>query len=60
MGVKSKDAKEISVPGAPLKDSLFIPSANVDTWVSGPADSKADNGDRERLPSKPTHALSRT
>lgn len=44
-GVALKDVKEISVPGAPLKDSLFIASADIDTWASGPADARAVNGD---------------
>jgi hypothetical protein len=47
--VTLKDAKEISVPGAPLKDSIFIASTNIDTWASGPADAKAVNGDCERF-----------
>jgi len=46
-GATLKDVKEISVPGAPLKDSIFIASANIDTWTSGPADAKAVNGDCE-------------
>ena len=32
-----KDFEDISVPGTPVKDSIFIASANIDTWVSGPA-----------------------
>lgn len=47
MGVTLKDVKEISVPGAPLRDSMFIASTNIDTWASGPADVKAVNGDCE-------------
>jgi len=46
-GVTLKDVKEISVPGAPLKDSIFIASADIGTWASGPADAKAVNGDCE-------------
>ena len=39
-GVTLKDVKDITTPGAPLKDSLFIASTNIDTWASGPAGSK--------------------
>jgi len=46
-GVTLKDVKDISNPGAPLKDSLFIASANIDTYTSGPADAKPTNGDCE-------------
>jgi PAB1-binding protein PBP1 len=48
IGVTLKDVREISNPGAPTKDSLFISSANIDTWASGPADAKAPNGDSFR------------
>ncbi len=45
-GVTLKDVKELTNPGAPLKDTLFIASTNIDTWTSGPADSKpTTNGD---------------
>ncbi|KAA1467500.1 hypothetical protein DENSPDRAFT_856711 [Dentipellis sp. KUC8613] len=44
-GVSLRDVKEISSPGAPLKDQFFIASTNIDTWASGPADAKAPNGD---------------
>ncbi|GJE88624.1 PAB1-binding protein-like protein [Phanerochaete sordida] len=44
-GVTLKDVKEISSPGQPLKESLFITSTNIDTWSSGPADAKLTNGD---------------
>ncbi|KAI6165614.1 hypothetical protein EDD17DRAFT_1753799 [Pisolithus thermaeus] len=47
-GVTLKDVKEVSKPGTPLKDSLFIPSSNIDTWQSGPADAKVPNGDSFR------------
>lgn len=47
-GVTLKDVKDITVPGAPLKDSLFIASTNIDSWTSGPADSKPANGDSFR------------
>ena len=46
-GATLKDVKEISVPGAPLKDSIFIALTNIDTWTSGPTDAKAVNGDCE-------------
>ncbi|KAJ7494722.1 hypothetical protein B0H11DRAFT_915071 [Mycena galericulata] len=47
-GVTLRDVKEISNPGGPLKDSLFIASTNIDTWSSGPADAKVPNGDSFR------------
>ncbi|PFH52983.1 hypothetical protein AMATHDRAFT_1711 [Amanita thiersii Skay4041] len=47
-GVTLKDVKELTNPGAPLKDHLFIASTNIDTWSSGPADSKPSNGDSFR------------
>lgn len=52
-GVTLKDVKEISKPGAPLKESLFIASTNIDTWQSGPADAKmpVPNGDSFRTDS---------
>lgn len=50
-GVTLKDVKEISTPGAPLKDQFFIPAANIDTWASGPADAKLTNGDSFRTDS---------
>jgi len=49
MGVTLKDVKEISVPGAPLKDSLFIASTNINTWVVGPEDAQAVNEYRKQL-----------
>lgn len=51
VGVTLKDVKEISKPGAPLKELLFIASTNIETWQSGPADAKAPNGDCEFIPS---------
>ncbi|KAH9917828.1 LsmAD domain-containing protein [Fomitopsis serialis] len=39
-GVTLRDVKEISNPGAPLRDILFIASTNIDQWSSGPADAK--------------------
>ncbi|KAF5367587.1 hypothetical protein D9758_003719 [Tetrapyrgos nigripes] len=44
-GVTLRDVKEISTPGAPLKDQLFIAITNIDNWTSGPADAKLTNGD---------------
>ncbi|KAF7799771.1 hypothetical protein EIP86_011013 [Pleurotus ostreatoroseus] len=44
-GVTLKDAKDITAPGQPLKDQLFIATTNIDTWSSGPAGSQAPNGD---------------
>ncbi|KAJ7603781.1 hypothetical protein DFH06DRAFT_1256087 [Mycena polygramma] len=47
-GVTLRDVKEITNPGGPLKDQLFIASTNIDTWASGPADAKLPNGDSFR------------
>ncbi|KAF8554378.1 hypothetical protein OG21DRAFT_1412629 [Imleria badia] len=47
-GVTLKDVKEMSKPGTPLKDSFFIPLANIENWQSGPADAKLPNGDTFR------------
>ncbi|TFY60445.1 hypothetical protein EVJ58_g5137 [Rhodofomes roseus] len=46
-GVTLRDVKEISNPGAPLRETLFIASTNIDQWSSGPADAKppTTNGD---------------
>jgi hypothetical protein len=44
-GLTLRDAKELSAPGAPLKEQLFIPAPEIDTWSSGPADAKVPNGD---------------
>lgn len=46
-GVTLKDVKDISKPGNPLKDSLFVASVNIENWQSGPADAKVPNGDSE-------------
>ncbi|KAG6820949.1 hypothetical protein H0H93_009185 [Arthromyces matolae] len=43
-GVTLKDVKELTTPGAPLKDQLFIASTNIENWSSGPADAKPPNG----------------
>ncbi|KAH8994929.1 hypothetical protein EDB92DRAFT_1795000 [Lactarius akahatsu] len=45
LGLTLRDVKELSAPGAPLKDHFFIPATDIDTWSSGPADVKAPNGD---------------
>jgi hypothetical protein len=47
-GVTLKDVKDVSNPGAPLRDHLFIASTNIDSWSSGPADSRPPNGDTFR------------
>ncbi|KII90025.1 hypothetical protein PLICRDRAFT_29180 [Plicaturopsis crispa FD-325 SS-3] len=47
-GVTLKDVKELSSPGAPLKETLFIATTNIDKWASGPADAQATNGDSFR------------
>ncbi|KAG6817336.1 hypothetical protein H0H87_009934 [Tephrocybe sp. NHM501043] len=47
-GVTLKDVKEISSPGAPLKEQIFIASTNIDNWLSGPADAKPPNGNTFR------------
>jgi len=47
-GVTLKDVKEVTNPGTPLKDQLFIASTNIDTWSSGPADAKLPNGETFR------------
>ncbi|KAI9461642.1 hypothetical protein BJY52DRAFT_1117025 [Lactarius psammicola] len=44
-GLSLRDVKELSAPGAPLKDHFFIPATDIDTWSSGPADVKVPNGD---------------
>ena len=46
-GVTLKDVKEISKPGTPLKDSLFIASAIIEDWQVGPTDTNLPNGDSE-------------
>ncbi|OJT11474.1 hypothetical protein TRAPUB_12026 [Trametes pubescens] len=43
-GVTLKDVKEISNPGAPLKEQQFIAVTNIQEWSSGPADAKVPNG----------------
>ncbi|THV07420.1 hypothetical protein K435DRAFT_772738 [Dendrothele bispora CBS 962.96] len=44
-GVTLRDVKDISNPGAPLKDQYFIAATNIENWQSGPADAKLTNGD---------------
>ncbi|KAH9945455.1 uncharacterized protein BXZ73DRAFT_96444 [Epithele typhae] len=43
-GVTLKDAKEVTNPGAPLKETFFIAATNIQEWSSGPADAKIPNG----------------
>lgn len=47
-GVTLRDVRDISTPGQPLKDTLFVASTNIGTWNSGPADAKAPNTDSFR------------
>ncbi|KAF8910612.1 hypothetical protein CPB84DRAFT_1930138 [Gymnopilus junonius] len=47
-GVTLKDVKDVSNPGAPLKDSLFIAATSIETYTSGPADARPTNGDSFR------------
>ncbi|KDR76155.1 hypothetical protein GALMADRAFT_139891 [Galerina marginata CBS 339.88] len=47
-GVTLKDVKDVASPGAPLKESLFVPSTNIDHYTSGPADARPTNGDSFR------------
>ncbi|PPQ95227.1 hypothetical protein CVT26_014918 [Gymnopilus dilepis] len=47
-GVTLKDAKDVSAPGAPLKDSLFVAATNIESYTSGPADARPTNGDTFR------------
>ncbi|KAF8486095.1 hypothetical protein DFH94DRAFT_710449 [Russula ochroleuca] len=44
-GLTLRDVKELSAPGAALKDQLFISALDIDSWSSGPADAKVPNGD---------------
>jgi PAB1-binding protein PBP1 len=48
-GVTLKDARDVNVPGAPIKDRQFVAAANIAVWASGPADAKLTpaNGDSE-------------
>ncbi|KAI0359877.1 hypothetical protein OH77DRAFT_1394656 [Trametes cingulata] len=43
-GVTLKDVKEISNPGAPLREQFFVAATNIQDWSSGPADAKMTNG----------------
>ncbi|KAI0649125.1 hypothetical protein C8Q79DRAFT_493325 [Trametes meyenii] len=43
-GVTLKDVKEISNPGAPLREQFFVAATNIQDWSSGPADAKVPNG----------------
>jgi PAB1-binding protein PBP1 len=46
-GVTLRDAKDLTAPGTPLKDQIFIASTNIESYTSGPADAKPANGDSE-------------
>jgi hypothetical protein len=48
-GVTLKDARDVNIPGAPIKDRQFIAATNIANWTSGPADAKPPpaNGDCE-------------
>ncbi|KAF8808712.1 hypothetical protein BYT27DRAFT_7222826 [Phlegmacium glaucopus] len=54
-GVTLKDVKDITNPGAPLKDQLFIASTNIESYTSGPADAKPTNGDSFRTDADISH-----
>ncbi len=43
-GVSLKDVKDVNNPGAPLRETYFIPATNIQEWTSGPADAKIPNG----------------
>jgi len=47
-GVALKDVKDLTNPGAALKDHHFVASTNIESWTSGPADSRPSNGDTFR------------
>lgn len=52
-GVTLKDVKEVSNPGVPLKDTIFIASTNIESYTSGPADTRPSNGDcKLEIPSR--------
>jgi hypothetical protein len=44
-GLTLRDAKELSNPGAPVKDQHFIAAPDIVSWSSGLADAKVQNGD---------------
>ena len=44
-GVTLKDVKDITAPGTPLRDQLFIASANIDSFIFGRADAKSAKSD---------------
>ena len=53
-GVTLKDVKDLTTAGAPLKDTFFIASTNIDSYLSGPADARPttnSNGDSECISS---------
>lgn len=47
-GVTLKDSKDLTTPGAPIKDTIFIASTNIESYTSGPADARPANGDTFR------------
>jgi PAB1-binding protein PBP1 len=59
--VTLKDVKELSNPGAPLKDQHFIASTNIESWNAGSADTRVPNGETFRTDSDitKTNALRR-
>jgi hypothetical protein len=48
-GVTLKDVKELSNPGANIKDQFFIASTNIKSWDKWPADARNQNGEGEFL-----------
>lgn len=43
-GITLKDVKDLGAPGAPLRETYFIPAVNIDTYTSGPADARPPIG----------------
>jgi hypothetical protein len=61
MGVTLKDVKELSNPGAPLKDQLFIASTDIDGWtrvsdINGEAREKEEDEVRRKYQEKGNRA----
>jgi PAB1-binding protein PBP1 len=54
-GVTLRDVKDITAPGFPSKDQLFVSSTNIDSYTSGPADAKPANGDSFRTDTDISH-----
>jgi hypothetical protein len=57
-GLTLKDARDVNVSGAALKDRVFVPSTDLASWTSGPASSRPANGDCERPPARVARARS--